>query len=444
MSTEATGSSPPSFAHDLRDAVMWLVATVPAAFGFWVIAGELAGVQSGIVPSLLGASLAAMGLATLVQVVAGYRLPLFEGPAGSYLAAIAVLAAGSEPGNSGTDHRGLLVAAGVVILVAVTGLGDKLSQLLTPPVGTAFLLLTVVMVLPATISRAAGVDQPGPAVDSWLPALVVIAVALVARRVAVVRPYALLLAFASGVLAYLITADTGLQRASSNSVPGELFPWGAPEFGATVVLPFVVASLLGAFNSVATERAVAGAAEPGEPVRQSAQPGDGSRQRRGLLAHGATVGVTAALGNVLGNVPRLDSVGIGRLVGNPGVRPVGLAAVAMVAMAFLAPVTALLAGLPSALSAALVLILLGTMLYEGLRATLRLPSSFAGRWCSPPYSQQRSGDWRVIGSPSGWHWSRIRCCWAPDCDRGRRCFTSSRAVPTSGRVVALSLLTNVR
>lgn len=76
---------------------MWLVATVPAAFGFWVIAGELAGVQSGDRSFLLGASLAAMGLATLVQVVAGYRLPLFEGPAGSYLAAIAVLAAGSEP-----------------------------------------------------------------------------------------------------------------------------------------------------------------------------------------------------------------------------------------------------------------------------------------------------------------------------------------------------------
>lgn len=96
MSTEATGSSPPSFAHDLRDAVMWLVATVPAAFGFWVIAGELAGVQSGIVPSCSVRRWLRWVL-RLVQVVAGYRLPLFEGPAGSYLAAIAVLAAGSEP-----------------------------------------------------------------------------------------------------------------------------------------------------------------------------------------------------------------------------------------------------------------------------------------------------------------------------------------------------------
>jgi hypothetical protein len=55
-------------AADLRAAALWVVAIVPQAFGFWLVAGDLAGVPASRTPELVLAALLTLGAATLGQV----------------------------------------------------------------------------------------------------------------------------------------------------------------------------------------------------------------------------------------------------------------------------------------------------------------------------------------------------------------------------------------
>jgi xanthine/uracil permease len=88
-----------------------MVAVVPAAMGFWLVAGSLAGVAPSQVSTLVRASL--LGLGTLLQVAFGFRLPMYEGPAAAYLAAITVVTA--EGQHSLAAITGGLIAAGVFV-----------------------------------------------------------------------------------------------------------------------------------------------------------------------------------------------------------------------------------------------------------------------------------------------------------------------------------------
>src|SRR5947209_5698675 len=78
---------PVSWRRDIVAALLWMVAVVPAAMGFWLVAGSLAGIAPSQVSTLISASLLGLGLGTLLQVGFGFRLPMYEGPAAAYLAA---------------------------------------------------------------------------------------------------------------------------------------------------------------------------------------------------------------------------------------------------------------------------------------------------------------------------------------------------------------------
>ena len=88
---------------DVRVAVLWVLAIVPQAFGFWLVAGDVAGVAADQRRTFLLAGLLTLALATLAQVAFGYRLALYEGPAAGYLASVIVVAA-RRP-RPGGDHR---------------------------------------------------------------------------------------------------------------------------------------------------------------------------------------------------------------------------------------------------------------------------------------------------------------------------------------------------
>lgn len=349
-----------SLARDAMSALMWFVVIVPPAFGFWLVAGDLAGVAESDRQTLILASLLGLGLATLVQVVAGHRMPVFEGPASTYLAAVAVLSAGGAAGSPAAVTGGLLAAGLLVFLLGLAGIDRLLRRLFTPPVVTAFLMVVTLTVVPATLERAIGYNDAHPwgVWSAWLSSAVVIIVAVAGQWVAAVRAYSLLIALVLGTVTYAVLA--GLPEPSTDaawSAP-DLFPWGAPELGASIFAPFVIAGLLASFNAIASINVMA--ATTGDP------PPPGS-ERRGLLAHGGTQSLAACFGNVLGNVPRLESATIVQMLGNPRPRALALAAAGTIGLAFVGPAVELLARLPIPVSAALVAVVLGMMMLQGLR-----------------------------------------------------------------------------
>jgi signal transduction histidine kinase len=274
--------------RDAIAALLWIAGIVPAAMGFWLVAGSLAGVPQQQVHTLVAASFLSLALATLLQVAVGYRLPMYEGPAAAYLAAITVV---SSQGHHGLRAitGGLLAAGGLVALLGILRVDRLMTKVFTPVVANVFLLTVTLAILPVTLERAVAATDglPGRA-PAWAATLVVLAVALGMRRVARLTPYIMLVALVLGTATYIalagaphVTVDGGLAG------PG-LLPWGAPEASAGVVLPFLLAGALAAFNTVATGAAVAVAlwvARPDYPAWPAAV----------LIAVAILIGVGASL-----------------------------------------------------------------------------------------------------------------------------------------------------
>ena len=330
-----------------------MVAVVPAAMGFWLVAGSLAGVATSHVDELVVASLLAMGIATLLQVMFGFRLPMYEGPASAYLAALAVVTAGGH--HTLGEITGGLLAAGVLVgLLGVLGADRLIAKAFTPLVANVFLLTVTLTVLPPTLERAVGATHSLPGSGpAWAATATVVVVTIALRRAVRLVPYSLFGALIAGTAVYFALAgEPNLVVRGGFAVPA-LLPWGQPRASVGVVVPFLIAGALAAFNIVASGRVVALAHEL--PIGRGAQ-------RRAFLLHGAVQIGGATVGGLVGTVSRLDSVGIARLLDHRGRAPLVLAGGIVAGLAFVRPFVDLAAALPLSVSAAMLAMLMWLIL----------------------------------------------------------------------------------
>jgi xanthine/uracil permease len=373
--------------EDLVAAGLWTLAVVPSALGFWLVAGSLAGVTPDRVHALIVGSMLGLAFATLLQVLLGFRLPMYEGPASAYLAAITVVTANGAHGLDAIS--GGLLAAGVgVALMALLRVDRLMARAFTPLVANVFVLTVTLAVIPATYERAIGATDglPGDGA-AWASTLAVVGAVLFLRRRPRWSPYSLLVALLAGTGVHLLLDGVPSVDTSGGLQAPVLFPWGSPDVGVAVVLPFLVAGALAAFNTIASGRVVA---------LEHALVSRGDASGRAFLMHGAAQAGGAVVGNVVGTVSRLDSIGIARLLGNPRRRPLVLAAMLIGAVAFVGPIVEITAALPLSVSAALLAVVLTMILLQTLRSTATEPVWMLALVVAP--SLVPSIVWIAIGS----------------------------------------------
>lgn len=365
------GSALSALREDGATAALWVIVTVPPSFGFWLVAGDLAGIPHSAARTLIVASLLAVGVATLLQVIIGYRLPVFEGPASTYLAAVAVVHASGHGNHARAIVGGLLSAAVLVFVLGLVGADRIIKRYFTPVVVSAFVVIVVITVIPDTlqrlIERSSGHPLGIPA--AWVSSLIVGAVAVMGHRVARLRAFSLLGALLIGSLAYFLMEGFGGEAIGRRWITPSLFPWGAPQIGAAIVLPFLVSGVLASFNTVASVNVMS------DVLGQPARP---DQERRGVTTHGLAQFINACFGNLLGHVPRLDSVGVVRLLGNSRSRALAMASAATIALAFISPLVDLMARIPIPVSAALLAFVLALLALQGLRQVAQL--DWRSRW----------------------------------------------------------------
>ena len=326
-----------------------MVGIVPAAMGFWLVGGSLAGVGHSQLPVLVVASLLGLGIATLLQVGFGFRLPMYEGPAAAYLAAITVVTAEGHHGLGAIT--GGLIAAGVFVgLLGAVSADRLMAKAFTPLVANVFVLTVTLAVIPATAERAVGATGGLPGKGAaWAATIVVVVAALALRRIPRLVPYSLLVALIAGTATYVALAGAPRVGLGGSFMAPSLLPWGTPRLSAGVVIPFLLAGALAAFNTVASGKVVSAAHDL--PVRRGAQ-------RRSFVMHGAAQAGGAVLGSLVGTVSRVDSVAIARLLDHRGRVPLVLCGFLVAALAFVRPVVHLVAAVPLSVSAALLLVLM--------------------------------------------------------------------------------------
>jgi xanthine/uracil permease len=368
-------------------ALLWMVAVVPAAMGFWLVAGSLAGVAPSQVSTLISASLMGLGLGTLLQVGLGFRLPMYEGPAAAYLAAITVVTA--EGHHSLGAITGGLIAAGVfVALLGAVGADRLIAKAFTPLVANVFVLTVTSALMPATVERAVGATGGLPGNGAaWAATVVVVTVAIALRRMPRLVPYSLFAALVAGTAVDIALAGAPQVKPGAGLAAPGLLPWGAPRASVGVVIPFLLAGGLAAFNTVASGKVVSIA--HALPVRPGAQ-------RRSFLMHGAAQVGGGMVGNLVGTVSRVDSIGIAQLLDHRGRAPLLLCGILVGALGFVTPFVGVASALPLSVSAALLTVLLSLILVHAARGIAREPRALVARVVVP--AMIPTAVWIAVGS----------------------------------------------
>jgi hypothetical protein len=238
-----------------------------------------------------------------------------------------------------------------------------------------FVLTVTSALIPATVERAIGATGglPGKA-PAWAATIVVVTVAIALRRVPRLIPYSLLAALVAGTGVYVALAGApGVDLGAGVAAPA-LLPWGTPRASLGVVIPFLLAGGLAAFNTVASGKVVSMA--HGLPARPGAQ-------RRSFLMHGAAQVGGAMFGNVVGTVSRIDSIPIAQLLDHRGRAPLLLCGILVGALGFVTPFVGLAAALPLSVSAALLAVLLSLILVHAARGIASEPRALAARVVVP-------------------------------------------------------------
>ncbi|MBV8955790.1 MAG: hypothetical protein JO179_16760, partial [Solirubrobacterales bacterium] len=226
--------------------------------------------------------------------------------------------------------------------------------------------------------------------SAWAATLVVVGTVLAMRRLSRLTPYVMLCALVAGTAIYFVLSGLPHADVAGGLAGPPLLPWGAPNVQAGVVFPFVLAGALAALNTIASGTVMS--------VTHDLEVRPGAA-RTSFLMHGAALAGGALVGNLVGNVSRLESPGIVRLLGHLGRAPLLFMGVALGALAFVRPVVDLAAMLPLSVSAALLAVLLGVVVVQALEGIREEPP--AVRWLVVAPSLIPSAIWIVFGSSMG-------------------------------------------
>jgi uracil permease len=323
----------------LLHALQWLLIFLPILTVVSALAAEFLHLDPGAKAAFFQRTLFVCGLVTLVQTLAGHRLPLTEGPSAALLLCLATAASSGQAAVSG----GMI--AGGVLLAACGWFGFMrfLVPLFTDRVVGVILMLIALTILPFLLPMLTGVSPTRPEGDAFIFALSILLVALMMMMshhlTGRLKTLSIFLGVTLGTLLFAVLGflDTGPVR----SMPWFALPrpaWGPlPKFDLSIVLAFALGYLAVLVNAMGSVMSVA-------PLVAADRVK--ARLDRGLGLTGLS-GVLCGLAGVVGTVPYSNSPGV-IAVTRVGTRYALTAAGGiLILLALLLKVTALLTAVPS-------------------------------------------------------------------------------------------------
>ena len=145
--------------------VQYLVYFLAGSAIMPVIIGAYLGLDQAEIAQMLQRTFLLSGGISILQAVLGHRYPIIDGPAGLWMGLLIILAEtctsfGQDLAILRTNMElGMIIAGIMVIIVALTGLVDKILKVFTPIVNGTFLILMVMQMSSTVIKGATGISS---------------------------------------------------------------------------------------------------------------------------------------------------------------------------------------------------------------------------------------------------------------------------------------------
>lgn len=336
----------PSVGAILLYGLQWLMICIPVVLTSTFVAPE------GEMVFFTQKLFVVCGLAIIIQVLWGHRLPLVAGPAAVLL--MGVIAARSQGHDASTIYPSMIVGGALVTLLAAVGAMKYIQRIFTPRIVAA-----IVVLIPFTMAKPivglifADKAHAGLALAATIVGISLMAWANKAFR-GIWKSAVVIIAMVAGSLFYYCL--TGFPKSFvSDSVAPRIF-LGEYHLDAGVILAFLFCYIALLINQIGSVQSLGQMVEASHMER---------RQKRGLLVTGLFHMLCGTTG-VLGVVDYSLSPGVVASTSCASRYTILPAAVAMILLALFPQVVAALLTIPQPIMGIVLLFLMATQVAAGL------------------------------------------------------------------------------
>lgn len=316
-----------------------------------------------------------LGLGTLIQVYFGHKLLIPEGPAGLWWGVFLIFAGLSSTMNIDkystlrSLEMGLILGGVLFIILAISGLMNKIKKIFTPLVTGTYLLLLMAQLSGSFVKGILGIGYLREDVDPKVAVLSIITLIITGifskSKNANLRSFSILYGiFIGWILFYIfgVTKKTSYDAVKLFSVP-KVLAFGVPEFQLSVVLVSLITALLLLSNLIASVEII-------KKVMNDKEEANFNRS-------GFVMGINhiiAGMFSTVGFVPVSSSAAFIETTGIKEKRPFILGSLIILLMSFFPIITVFFASLPVPVGYATVFIafasLIGLAIKEYMSAGL--------------------------------------------------------------------------
>ncbi|MTH55610.1 purine permease [Bacillus mangrovi] len=354
-------------------ALQWVFFIIASTIVVPIAIGQLFSLDGNQTAVLIQSTLFVLGLAGLLQVTLGHKMPINEGPAGLWWGVYSIYAGLSSTLFAGfidtlQNLQGALMMSGVFFLLfAAFGLVERLAKLFTPLVTGIYLLLLVFQLSGPIVKGIMGIGYRGAKVDAAVFAaaavILLLTFGLSQMKHKFLKQYSILIGLLAG---WILFAALGLAKPVAQatrifSLP-ELFPFGLPVLNAGMLVTAFFITLLLTANMLASIKV----AEQAVQALYGKEKEDRHRGKRAGFFAGISHIISGAAGAV-GPVPISGAAGFITTTGNGARLPFIIANLMIMAMSMLPAVLNLFAALPAPVGFAVQFVVFSGMIGMALR-----------------------------------------------------------------------------
>ncbi len=225
-----------SFVKIAFASVQWMLFMLMGSIVIPISVASAYGLEGVEITAFVSRALFVLGIAGILQVTIGHRLPIQEGPAGVWwgvfllYATLGVELFGSPDNTLRVLSFCFIVSGLIFIVLAMLGLIDKIAKLFTPTVMGSYLVLLVLQLCGSFFKAMAGVSGASPINPLMLClSLITVACAFIFAKIKVTARYATMCSIAVGWILFLVfgLAQPVLPAEQIFALP-QIMPFGMP------------------------------------------------------------------------------------------------------------------------------------------------------------------------------------------------------------------------
>ncbi|MEC3433128.1 purine/pyrimidine permease, partial [Bacillus cereus] len=363
--------------NHIMGTLQWFIFLLANSIALPIVVGGLFHLTTEEIFYLMQRTFFVVGISSFLQGWLGHRLPIADGPAGSWVGVFTVLAyatAGQDQLHSTLQilELGMIISGIILIGLGVTGFIGRILFLFTPLVTGTFLLLLCLQLSGVFLKGMLGITATISQIDGFT-AMIAFSIFLFVIILSnfgkgFVKSYAVLIGLISGWIIFLIAGKVTIPSQVTHFVQlPHIFAWGLPKWNTGMAVSSFVMVCILVSNTVAAIIAINQATIHKATIEQK-QLKDGTWV--GGISH-----IISSVFSTVGVVPLPATAGFIRLTKQKYIRSFLMACALLVVMSLFPSIIRYLASLPSAVASAVLMASFVQLIGIGFNNIKQVPMS---------------------------------------------------------------------